>query len=97
MEQLMIELLGYSAISLLFARYFSPIQGIKDYLIDKGVRWMIRNKMYWMDNFFILWSCPTCVSFWFTLAMTQNLYYAAITSVFTKLIYHILERYSYDE
>jgi hypothetical protein len=92
-----IDLLGYSAISLLFARYFTPIQGIKEYFIDKGIRWMIRKRLYWLDNFFILWSCPVCLSFWFTLFMTYSLPLAAITSIFTKIVYLIIERYSNDD
>lgn len=92
-----IDLLGYSAISLLFTIYFSPIQGIKNYLVDKGVRWMIRKRLYWLDSFFILWGCPTCFSFWLTLFMTHSLPLAAITSVFTKFVYLILERFSNDD
>ena len=39
-----------------------------------------------------IFSCGKCFSFWFTLLITFNLYYAAIVSILTMLINLVIEK-----
>jgi hypothetical protein len=80
------ELLGYSALALLFTKYFTPIQGPKAWLVDKLVNLVIKTKQYWAMEVVKIFTCPKCFSFWFTLGMTFNLWYAAITSILTMIL-----------
>lgn len=85
------ELLAYSALSLLFTKYFSPIQVYKEWFIEKVTRWYVRKNWFWMFEVVKVLTCPKCFSLWFTLAMTQNILSAAIVSVFTMLIDLVIE------
>lgn len=91
------ELLSYSAIALLTARYFSPLDPIKGWLIDKIVRYMVKWNWSWMEHLVVLITCPTCQAFWLTLFMTWSLPQAAIVSIFTKIVYLIIEKLSYND
>ena len=85
------ELLGYSALALLFTKYFTPIQGPKAWLVDKIVRFIIKIEQFWAMKVVKILTCPKCFSFWFTLAITYNLWSAAITSILTMLIDLIIQ------
>ena len=89
---MILQLLGYSAIALLFTKWFTPIQLTKAWVVDKITRFYIKRRWYWMYHIMLPLSCAKCFSFWFTLALTCNLYYAAIVSVFTMIINLIIER-----
>ena len=89
---MILQLLGYSAIALLFTKWFTPIQLTKAWVVEKITRWYIKREWYWMFDILKIFSCAKCFSFWFTLALTYNLYYAAIVSVFTMIIDLIIER-----
>jgi hypothetical protein len=89
---MILQLLGYSAIALLFTKWFTPIQLPKAWVVDKITRFYIKLSWYWMFDIVKIFSCAKCFSFWFTLALTCNLYYAAIVSVFTMIINLIIER-----
>lgn len=80
------ELLAYSAISLLFTKYFTPIQLPKAWVVDKLTKWYIKRGWYWMFEVVKVLTCPKCFSLWFTLIVTQNIFSAAIVSVLTMLI-----------
>ena len=80
------ELLAYSAISLLFTKYFTPIQLPKAWVIEKITRWYVKREWYWMFEVVKVLTCPKCFSLWFTLVVTQNIFSAAIVSVLTMLI-----------
>jgi hypothetical protein len=88
----MIELLGYSAVALLFTKYFSPIQPAKAWVVTKLVDLVVKTRQWWFMDAIQVLTCPKCFSFWFTLAMTFNLWSAAIVSIFTMIINLVIEK-----
>ena len=88
----MIELLGYSAVALLFTKYFSPIQQPKAWVVTKLVDLVVKTRQWWAMEIVQTLTCPKCFSFWFTLAMTFNLWNAAIVSIFTMVVNLLIER-----
>ena len=44
---MILQLLGYSAISLLFTRWFEPIQLPKAWVVEKITKFYIRKEWYW--------------------------------------------------
>jgi len=80
------ELLGYAAIALLFTKYFSPIQPAKDWVVTKLVDLVVKTRQWWFMGVVQIFTCPKCFSFWFTLALTFNIWEAAIVSVFVMII-----------
>ena len=88
----MIELLGYSAVALLFTKYFSPIQQPKAWVVTKLVDLVVKTRQWWFMDVVQVLTCPKCFSFWFTLAMTFNLWSAAIVSIFTMVVNLIIEK-----
>jgi hypothetical protein len=93
---MIIELLGYSAIALLFTKYFSPIQPAKDWVVTKLVDVVIKSSQWWAMEIVQTLPCPKCFSFWFTLAITFNLWSAAIVSIFTMIVNLLIERLQND-
>jgi hypothetical protein len=81
-----INILGYSALALLFTKYFTPIQQPKAWVVDKLVTLVIRTKQYWAMELVKILTCPKCFSFWFTLVYTCNLWYAAVASILAMII-----------
>jgi hypothetical protein len=88
----MIELLGYSAIALLFTKYFSPIQPAKAWVVTKLIDVVVKTRQWWAMEIIQILTCPKCFSFWFTLAITWNLWSAAIVSIFTMVVNLMIEK-----
>ena len=86
------ELLGYAAFALLFTKYFSPIQPAKAWVVTKLVDLVVKTRQWWFMGVIQILTCPKCFSFWFTLAMTFNLWSAAIVSIFTMIINLVIEK-----
>ena len=96
----MIELLGYSALSLLFVKYFSPIQPVREWIVNKLINFMIKYKLWFLEYLVQILTCPFCFSFWLTLGLTLSLYKAAIVSVLTMIVLYTTEsllKYLSDE
>jgi len=85
------ELLALSAISLLAIKYFSPIQPVRNWIVDKLIRLMVSKNWMWLSHIVQVLSCPFCFSFWLTLVITLSLYKAAIVGVLTMLVLYIME------
>ena len=88
----MIELLGYSAVALLFTKYFSPIQPAKAWVVTKLIDLVVKTRQWWFMDVIQILTCPFCFATWFTLAMTFNLWYAAIVSIFTMVVNLMIEK-----
>lgn len=86
------ELLGYSAIALLTAKYFGPLDFFRNWLTGKLSNLMIKYNWNWLFHFIVLVTCPVCQSFWLTLVLTHSLPQAAIVSILTKIIDLIIEK-----
>lgn len=93
----MIELLGYSAIALLAIKYFEPIQPAREKMVEVGIKYMIKWRLWFLKYLFIVLSCPYCFSFWFTVGITQNLYKAAIVAIITKIIDLTIQKLSNND
>ena len=96
----MIELLALSALSLLFVKYFSPIQPVREWIVNKLINFMIKYKLWFLEYLVQILTCPFCFSFWLTLGLTLSLYKAAIVSVLTMIALYTTEsllKYLSDE
>lgn len=82
----MIELLGYSALSLLIVKLFSPLEPVRSRVIDFLVRTMVRYNWAWLHSIIVVLTCSMCFSFWATLIYTQDIWKAAIVAVLTRII-----------
>jgi len=86
------EILGYSAIALLTAKYFGPLDEFRNWLTGKLVNLMVTKNWDWLYHFIVFVTCPVCQSFWLTLVLTHSLPTAAITSILTKIIDLTIEK-----
>ena len=82
----MIELLGYSALSLMIVKLFTPLDPVRERVIDFIIRLMIKRSWYWLQSLVIVLTCSMCFSFWATLLYTQDIWKATIVAVMTRLI-----------
>lgn len=87
----MIEVLGLACIALLFVKYFSPIQPIREWIVDRIVDLMIKMNWWWLHYLVQVLTCPFCFSFWLTLGITVSLYKAAIAGVITMIALYTME------
>jgi hypothetical protein len=85
------EILALSALSLLFVKYFSPAQPIREWIVTKLIHFMVKYKLWFMEYLIQVLSCPFCFSFWLTLGLTLSLYKAAIASVLTMIVLYTME------
>lgn len=94
------EILALSALSLLFVKYFSPIQPVREWIVSKLINFMIKYKLWFLEYLVQILACPFCFSFWLTLGLTLSLYKAAIVSVLTMIALYTTEsllKYLSDE
>jgi len=82
----MIELLGYSALSLMIVKLFTPLNPVRERVIDFLVRTMVSRNWGWLQSIIIVLTCSMCFSFWATLMYTQDIWKATIVAVMTRLI-----------
>ena len=82
----MIELLGYSALSLMIVKLFTPLDPVRERVIDFIIRLMVKRNWYWLQSLVIVLTCSMCFSFWATLLYTQDIWKATIVAVMTRLI-----------
>lgn len=85
------EILALSAISLLAIKYFSPVQGVRNWIVEKLIRLMVSKNWNWLFYPIQVLSCPFCFSFWLTLGLTLSLYKAATVAVLTMVMLYIIE------
>jgi hypothetical protein len=79
-----IEIIAIGCIGVLFVAA-EPIILLKRYFGFKEERYDDMSKI--MRFFHRMLSCALCSGFWIALALTQNLYWAAICSVLAEAIY----------
>ena len=85
------EILALSAISLLAIKYFSPVQGVRNWIVEKLIRLMVSKNWNWLFYPIQVLSCPFRFSFWLTLGLTLSLYKAATVAVLTMVMLYIIE------
>jgi hypothetical protein len=93
---MILEVVKIVAVVLLVVKLFSPLQPVRNWVIDKLVRLMIKPGFGWIDKVIILISCPMCVSFWTILIIMHSLPLAAIGAIMAKIIDLTIERLDYE-
>lgn len=84
----MIELLGYAAVGYWAAKWFEPLQWVKDRFFDifnTTVARMFNRPNFQFKYDYVLY-CPKCVTFWGTLIYTQNIFDACISALLAYMI-----------
>ena len=90
------EVLGIVAICLLTAKYFTPLNPVRNWVIDKLIHLMIKPGFGWLDKIIILITCPMCQSFWVILVIMHSLPLAAIGAIIAKIIDLTIQRLDYE-
>jgi hypothetical protein len=93
---MILEVVKIVAVVLLVVKLFSPLEPVRNWVIDKLVRLMIKPGFGWVDKVIILISCPMCVSFWTILIIMHSLPLAAIGAIMAKIIDLTIERLDYE-
>ncbi len=78
----MIEILGYSALGIFLAHWFQPLQDVKTWIWDKI------NYPKWFELLY----CDKCVTFWMTLALSQNIFTACIASIIAYITTKLMDK-----
>jgi len=89
------ELLYISAVTLLAVKYFSPLEPVRQWIVTKLVRLMLKPRFGWVDKVITLITCSMCVSFWSTLLITHSLGKAAVVAILTRIIDLTIEYLQY--
>jgi hypothetical protein len=90
------EVLGIVAVCLLTAKYFTPLNPVRNWVIDKLIHLMIKPGFGWLDKIIILITCPMCQSFWAILIIMHSLPLAAIGAIIAKIIDLTIQRLDYE-
>jgi hypothetical protein len=90
------EVLGIVAVCLLTAKYFTPLNPVRNWVIDKLIHLMIKPGFGWLDKIIILITCPMCQSFWAILIIMHSLPLAAIGAIMAKIIDLTIQRLDYE-
>jgi hypothetical protein len=85
------ELLYYSAFSLLLIKYFSPLEPVRNWIITRLINFMIKRNWWFLQHVITVISCPYCFSTWFTLAMTFSVWKAALVGTLTLILVNVIE------
>jgi hypothetical protein len=91
----MIEILKIVAVVLLIVKYFSPLEPVRQWTVDRLVRLMLIPGFRWVDKVITLITCPMCVSFWSILVIMHSLPLAAIGALMARIIDLIIEFLDY--
>ena len=87
----LVEFFGVIAIVLLFTKWFEPIQGPKNKVVEWLIGKVVWLGMKWKPLFSLtrvvkLLTCPFCLSFWTLLYITHNLFIAASGSIVAMIV-----------
>ena len=79
----MIEILGYSALGIFLAGWFTPLNTVKN--------WLYKKLKYpgWFEHLY----CVKCVTFWTTLIISQNVFTACIAAILAYITNKIIDNY----
>ena len=77
---MIIQILGLALIGFFISDWFKPIQQLKDYF-----------KVYNIPYIGMHLYCVKCVTFWLTLIVTHNIYYAVIASLVSYIVKYITD------
>lgn len=69
-----------------FTWYFKPLDGVREYIVDKWVGFFIKHEWFWAVPGIKILTCPKCLAFWGILVYTFNLTDAIVASVLALAI-----------
>ena len=75
-----IEVVGLALFVNWLLHWFTPIQPLRERLVDKMVRMMVKINAYRLEPLLLVFTCVKCLSFWSALIYFQNLTLALICS-----------------
>ena len=84
----MIELLGYATLGFFVAKWFAPLQAVKDellYFFNNQIQYIFKRPNFSFKYSYVLY-CSKCVTFWGTLMYTQDIFTACISAVLAYMI-----------
>lgn len=93
---MILEVIKIVAVVLLAVKYFTPLEPVRKWVIDKLVRLMLKPGFGWVDKIITLISCSMCVSFWTILIIMQSLPLAAIGAIIARIVDLTIERLDYE-
>lgn len=86
-----LDIIGIALFANFLLGWFTPLNGIREKLINKMVRTMVRHNMLWAQPLLAVFTCPKCLTLYATLIYTQNFTYALIGSFIATVIHYILK------
>jgi len=69
-----------------FTWYFTPLDGVREYIVDKWINFFLRKNMFWATRAVVIVTCPKCLAFWGILVYTFNLQDAIVASMLALTI-----------
>jgi len=71
--------------------YFTPLDGIREWITDKWVRLCIKYNQYWLVNAVKPLTCAKCLAWWGGLIYTQSIIQAILASMIAVFIKYMLK------
>lgn len=90
-----VDFIGIALFANFVTGWFEPLNPLREKLIDKAVRMMVKCNMMWLEHFISVFYCPMCLAFWASLLYTRNFTSALITSFMAVVFNLIITLYSY--
>ena len=84
---MIIKILGLAVISNLFAHWFRPIQGPKNWILNRIFPNTLFGKLVQE-----LGNCSKCVGLWFSFVVLQDILAASLVSFIAYIFNHIIDR-----
>lgn len=94
---LLIDLLGIALFSNWLTHWFTPLNPIREKIVDKAVNMIVKANILWAQPLLLPFTCARCLAFWATLIYTYNFFYAMVGSLFAQIIYYIIKKTNYVE
>lgn len=71
--------------------YFTPLDGIREWITDKWVKTCIKYNQFWLVNAVKPLTCAKCLAFWGGLIYTQSILQAILASMIAVFIKFMLK------
>ena len=71
--------------------YFTPLDGVRQWITDKWVRLCNKYNQFWLIGAVKPLTCVKCLAFWGALIYTQSIIQAILTSMIAVFIKFMLE------
>ena len=89
-----LDLIGIALFTNWLLHWFTPLQPLREKIVEKIVRVMVRHNLWFIESFITVFTCPYCLAFWVSLIYTQHLTYALITSFMALVIRMTIKKHN---